>query len=162
MLNYHRICLLSTGCFMSNSVQRPFYSKHCQSNIVSIVHTYPPKTHSFDSFLKFSINPQSLTNHMMDQTHPYLKTTVMLPQILTKVATKSFYTFNSTFYSQNDNFSLRAESITCKCNLITCLCCLKNSNLFKFCHLYLREERFSKSAFIKQFRKIICKLRVLN
>lgn len=55
MLDDDRISLLSSHCFVSNSVQGSFYSENSHSCVVIIIHTYPSKSHCLNSLLKLCV-----------------------------------------------------------------------------------------------------------
>ena len=56
MFHYNRIGLLSSGCFVSNSVKRSFDAVDGHSHLVAVVHAYPPKTDWLDLLLKIRIH----------------------------------------------------------------------------------------------------------
>ena len=72
MFNDDRICLLSSCCFVCNSVQWPFHTVDCHSCFVSLVDADPSEPYQLQLFLKIHINRKSLPDFVMDQRNPQL------------------------------------------------------------------------------------------
>jgi len=52
MLDYYRVSLLSTLCFMNHCVKGSLNGENCHSDIVAMVYTDPPEADTFYSFLE--------------------------------------------------------------------------------------------------------------
>ena len=74
--------------------------------IFSMVDTDPSKTYSFEFFLEFWIDTESIYILKMNKRYSNLCAVVMFPKVFTKTLERVFHTINGGFDGEDHDFSL--------------------------------------------------------